>query len=224
MSFETREKRLKELEERCSLLEEENKTLTLKVVDVEEEKGHIQLQNVEYEDKFSRGEKQFTEAQNKEMEQLTRELVEVKESLTKAQENLKEQTTANEELTKAINECKAREATFDNERAFFDQTYKELVDNNENLKANLAEVEGYLLREREEKVSLQIKMAQIDEEKESLEEKRKELQQALDEFYWTTDKEKGSATVDEGPQDEGEFCVQCCFYIVIVLVLFIEMT
>lgn len=203
-TLEEREKRLKELDERCSVLEEENKRLTLKVVDAEEEKGHIQLQNVEYEDKFSKEEKQFAENQNAKLDELTNELTEVKAALDKATEGLRKQTEINEDLTKTLNESKANEMTFDKERSFFDQTYKELVENNENLTANLAEVEGYLLREREEKVSLQIKMAQLDEERDMLEEKKKELQQALDEFYWTTDKEKGAAAVDEPPADEGE--------------------
>lgn len=203
-TLEEREKRLKELEERCSVLEEENKRLTFKVVDAEEEKGHVQLQNVQYEEKFSKDEKQFAENQNAKLEELTNQLSEAKSSSEKTSQELREKTKANEELTKALNEIRAKETAFDKERSFFDQTYKELVENNENLKANLAEVEGYLLREREEKVSLQIKMAQIDEEKDSLEEKTKELQQALDEFYWTTDKEKGGGAVDEGPGDEGK--------------------
>lgn len=172
-------------------------------MEVEEEKGHVQLQNVEYEDKLTKDEELFTKVQNEKVEQLMAELDAAKKSLIEASENLANKTSACEELSRVIDESKVKEAMFQKEKTFFDQTYKELVDTNENLKANLAEVEGYLLREREEKVSFQIKMAQIDEEKESLEEKCKELQQALDEFYWTTDKGKGTAAMEDGTQDEG---------------------
>lgn len=202
-SLQAREKNLNDLKERCALLEEEKKSLTLKVVDAEEEKGLVQLQNVEYEDKFSKDEKQFSSAQNEKIEQLTSERDRLKEALDKANEEIREKTKATEDLTKAVNEQSAKETMFDKEKSFFEQTYNELKETNENLKANLAEVEGYLLREREEKVSFQIKMAQVEEEKESLEDKKTELQQALDDFIWTTDKGKGAGRVEEGPQEEG---------------------
>lgn len=46
----------------------------------------------------------------------------------------------------------------------------------------------HLLREREEKLAIQMKITQIEEEREGAESKRLELEQALEEFVRTTDK------------------------------------
>lgn len=121
-SLEIQEKRTKDLEERCSLLEEEKKSLTLKLVEVEEEKGHVQLQNVEYEDKFNKDEKQFENAQNEKLKQLMSELGDMKKALGEATQTIEEKSTAYEGLSKVVEESKTKEALFDKERTFFDQT------------------------------------------------------------------------------------------------------
>lgn len=46
----------------------------------------------------------------------------------------------------------------------------------------------HLLHEREEKLAIQKKISQIEEEKEGAETKRSELEQALEEFVRSTDK------------------------------------
>ena len=55
----------------------------------------------------------------------------------------------------------------------------------------------HLLREREEKLAMQMKIAQIEEEREGAESKRLELEQALEEFVRTTDKKGKLAAVEK---------------------------
>lgn len=55
----------------------------------------------------------------------------------------------------------------------------------------------HLLREQEEKLSFQKKIAQLEEEKESAETKRLELEQALEEFVRSTDKKGKLATLEK---------------------------
>ena len=52
------------------------------------------------------------------------------------------------------------------------------------------------MREREEKLAIQMKITQIEEEREAADSKRVELEQALEEFVRTTDK-KGKLTALE---------------------------
>ena len=60
-----------------------------------------------------------------------------------------------------------------------------------------------MLHEREEKLAIQKKVAQTEEEKESAETKRLELEQALEEFVRTTDKKGKLAAVDKKALDQG---------------------
>ena len=54
----------------------------------------------------------------------------------------------------------------------------------------------HLLHEREEKLAIQMKIAQVEEEREGAESKRLELEQALEEFVRSTDT-KGKLAVIE---------------------------
>lgn len=67
----------------------------------------------------------------------------------------------------------------------------------------------HLLHEREEKLAMQKKVAQIEEEKEAAETKRLELEQALEEFVRSTDKKGKLAAVDKKASlDQGNNSVQ----------------
>ena len=64
----------------------------------------------------------------------------------------------------------------------------------------------HLLHEREEKLAIQKQLAQLEEEKESAETKRLELEQALEEFVRTTDKKGKLAAVDKKASlDQGRY-------------------
>ena len=54
-----------------------------------------------------------------------------------------------------------------------------------------------MLHEREEKLAIQKKKVQLEEEKEGAETKRLELEQALEEFVRSTDKKAKLAAVDK---------------------------
>ena len=56
----------------------------------------------------------------------------------------------------------------------------------------VAELEHLLLKERDEVVAQQIRSVQLEEQRDALEAKTVELQQALEEFVRTTDKNKES--------------------------------
>lgn len=67
----------------------------------------------------------------------------------------------------------------------------------------------HLLHEREEKLAMQKKVTQIEEEKEAAETKRLELEQALEEFVRSTDKKGKLAAVDKKASlDQGNNSVQ----------------
>ena len=68
-----------------------------------------------------------------------------------------------------------------------------------------------MLHEREEKLAIEKKTAQIEEEKEGAETKRMELEQALEEFVRSTDK-RGKLTTPEkkGSLEQGEVERQAC--------------
>lgn len=61
----------------------------------------------------------------------------------------------------------------------------------------MIQVELHLLHEREEKLAIQMKIAQIEEEREEAEIKRLELEQALEEFVRSTDKKGKLAAVEK---------------------------
>ena len=61
----------------------------------------------------------------------------------------------------------------------------------------MIQVEMHLLHEREEKLAIQMKIAQIEEEREGAESKRLELEQALEEFVRSTDKKGKLAAVEK---------------------------
>lgn len=71
----------------------------------------------------------------------------------------------------------------------------------------------HLLREREEKLTLQMKVAQIDEEREGAESKRLELEQALEEFVRSTDKKGKLAAVEKKASLEQGLSVMHVFMI-----------
>jgi len=61
----------------------------------------------------------------------------------------------------------------------------------------MIQVEMHLLHEREEKLAIQMKIAQIEEEREGAESKRLELEQALEEFVRSTDKKGKLAAIEK---------------------------
>lgn len=71
----------------------------------------------------------------------------------------------------------------------------------------------HLLHEREEKLAIQKKVGQLEEEKEAAETKRLELEQALEEFVRSTDKKGALAALDkkssfeQGKQNNYSYCV-----------------
>ena len=65
-----------------------------------------------------------------------------------------------------------------------------------------------LLHEKEEKLAIQKKTAQLEEEKEGAETKRLELEQALEEFVRSTDKKGKLAAVDKKSSFEQGTCKQ----------------
>lgn len=75
----------------------------------------------------------------------------------------------------------------------------------------------HLLREQEEKLTLQMKVAQIDEEREGAESKRLELEQALEEFVRSTDKKGKLAVVEKKASLEQGLSVITVFMIDILL-------
>jgi len=66
----------------------------------------------------------------------------------------------------------------------------------------MIQVEMHLLHEREEKLAIQMKIAQIEEEREGAESKRLELEQALEEFVRSTDKKGKLAALEKKPSLE----------------------
>lgn len=66
----------------------------------------------------------------------------------------------------------------------------------------MIQVEMHLLHEREEKLAIQMKIAQIEEEREGAESKRLELEQALEEFVRSTDKKGKLVALEKKPSLE----------------------
>ena len=66
----------------------------------------------------------------------------------------------------------------------------------------------HLLHEREEKLAIQMKIAQIEEEREGAESKRLELEQALEEFVRSTDKKGKLAAIEKKASLEQGSAVQ----------------
>ena len=73
----------------------------------------------------------------------------------------------------------------------------------------MIQVEMHLLHEREEKLAIQMKIAQIEEEREGAESKRLELEQALEEFVRSTDKKGKLAAVEKKASLEQGTHLQC---------------
>lgn len=199
--------KLKELQERDQIRQEENKALTLKLVELEEEKGQLQLKNIEMEDQVAERDSEAGRAEK--VSELEAELKEVKTALEKVSEELKNEKSEKESILSKLCDSSESESSLAKEKAVLDQCLKELADEKDNLKANLDEVEGYLLQEREKMVAFQIRMVQMEEEKEAVETKNTQLESALEDFYKATDKgkeknEKAAVIEDPASAEEGE--------------------
>ena len=70
----------------------------------------------------------------------------------------------------------------------------------------LLQVESHLRQEKEEKLNVQKRVAQVEQEKETAEAKRLELEHALDEFVRSTDKKGMLSALDKNvPVGHGRF-------------------
>ena len=73
----------------------------------------------------------------------------------------------------------------------------------------------HLLHEREEKLAIQMKIAQVEEEREGAESKRLELEQALEEFVRSTDTKGKLAVIEKKASlEQGtSTCAMCIIHL-----------